>query len=88
VTVIAVRGSAPREVGAKLLISDAGQRGTVGGGNLEYQAVALARDMLKSRQCTGPDIKPFALGPSLGQCCGGYVELMFERITCNTDWFH
>jgi len=87
VTVIAVRGSAPREVGARLLISDARQWGTVGGGNLEYKASALARELLKSGQQTEPETECFALGPSLGQCCGGHVELMFEYVDRDTDWF-
>ena len=91
VTVVAVRGSAPREVGAKILVTTARQFGTIGGGNLEYQAVAVARECLAVSGSAAvvsaiPFVRPYALGPSLGQCCGGYVELMFEKIDQSTGW--
>ena len=84
VTVIAVRGSAPREIGAKILFTGNAQAGTIGGGNLEYQARAIAVDMLHSN--TASSVHSFALGPSLGQCCGGQVSLLFERVDAGTDW--
>jgi xanthine dehydrogenase accessory factor len=50
--------------------------GTLGGGNVEFQAIAYARQF-KDGDATA---KRFALGPSLGQCCGGVMDLSFERI--------
>lgn len=91
VTVVAVRGSAPREVGAKILVSMTDQWETIGGGNLEYQAIAHARNMLSVtgvEEALGdvPSVRSYALGPTLGQCCGGQVELMFERVDSDTGW--
>lgn len=76
VVIAAVAGSSPREVGAAMLIWPQGQSGTIGGGALEFQAAARARDMLT----TGAKhaLTREALGPSLGQCCGGTVTLLTE----------
>jgi xanthine dehydrogenase accessory factor len=76
VVVAAVEGSAPREVGAAMLVWDGGQSGTIGGGALEWQAVLRARALLA--QGDGARIDREALGPSLGQCCGGAVTLVSE----------
>ena len=54
---------------------------TVGGGHLEFDAIAHARSLL--HQGTGDAVVRYALGPSLGQCCGGEVVLHFERIDAN-----
>ena len=51
---------------------------TVGGGHLEFDAIAHARNLLE--QGSGDAVVRYALGPSLGQCCGGEVVLHFERI--------
>ena len=83
VTVINVQGSAPREVGARMLVTSTKQWGTIGGGNLEYSAVAAARDRQLANKLQ-PLQQKFALGPALGQCCGGSVELLFESITRET----
>ena len=76
VTVAAVEGSGPREPGAKMLVSAGQLTGTIGGGHLELRAVEIARAMLQNGR--GRRIERFALGPSLGQCCGGVVHLAFE----------
>jgi len=57
--------------------------GTIGGGHLEYEAIAEARRCLQSThgQNSLPFEKRFALGPSLGQCCGGALVLKFEIVT-------
>ncbi|MBV2180532.1 MAG: xanthine dehydrogenase accessory protein XdhC [Castellaniella sp.] len=80
ISVASVRGSAPREAGAKMLVSAAGQWLTIGGGQLEWQAERLARDHL--RDGAGPDrwVHDMPLAASLGQCCGGLVTLLFERL--------
>jgi xanthine dehydrogenase accessory factor len=83
VEVIATRGSAPREAGTRMLVSADAVLGTIGGGHLEWQAIAEARARL-ARQTTRADEPPqeqtFALGPSLGQCCGGEVKLRYTPL--------
>ncbi len=76
VTVAIVQGSGPREPGAKMLVSSDSLVDTIGGGHLEMRAVEIARDMLRDGRRR--HIERFALGPSLGQCCGGVVHLAFE----------
>jgi xanthine dehydrogenase accessory factor len=76
VVVTEVQGSAPREVGASMLVWAGGQSGTIGGGALEYQACAEARDLLASG--AQKRVARVALGPNLGQCCGGAVGLLTE----------
>lgn len=80
VTVRQVQGSAPREEGAWMAVLDNRVINTLGGGHLEFSAIALARQCLKDDAFHGPFTRRFALGPSLGQCCGGVVELGFERL--------
>lgn len=78
VTVARVRGSAPREEGARLVLArDGGFHGTIGGGRLEWEALAAARDLLAGGR--GPARRlTLHLGPDLGQCCGGEVALLLE----------
>ncbi|WP_136646255.1 xanthine dehydrogenase accessory protein XdhC [Tabrizicola sp. YIM 78059] len=118
VVIAGVEGSSPREVGAAMLVWPGGQSGTIGGGALEYEAAARARDLLArpatpslphdgGRGPVGPVIQQnasrfappsprvgegwgggatvnrIALGPALGQCCGGAVTLwteVFDRL--------
>lgn len=75
VVIAGVEGSSPREVGASMLVWDQGQSGTIGGGALEFEAAAKARAMLVGG---GRAVERVALGPSLGQCCGGAVVLWTE----------
>jgi xanthine dehydrogenase accessory factor len=77
VLVLETRGSAPREAGARMWVSAAEVRGTIGGGNLEYTALKIAREMLLSSETRKE--RRFALGDSLGQCCGGSVTLQFTK---------
>ena len=82
VQVAETKGSVPREVGAWMVVWPEGLSGTIGGGNLEFDAVAQAHALLHG-QAGAPvhgEGRRFALGPSLGQCCGGIVMLRFERI--------
>jgi len=80
VAIASVRGSSPREVGATMLV--AGQRvfGTIGGGQLEWMAIATARALL-TQSTHAAEVQKLTLGPQLSQCCGGAVELWFERFT-------
>ena len=81
VTVTALRGSAPREAGASMLVDAVGTIGTIGGGRLEWHAVTLARELLRDARAAPVRIADLILGPELGQCCGGRVELWLERLT-------
>ena len=84
VSVDSIVGSTPREPGAKMLVTAGQQYGTIGGGNLEYQACRIARDQLSLGERGG--LQRFPLGAGLGQCCGGLVNLMFERLDEMSDW--
>jgi xanthine dehydrogenase accessory factor len=78
VVVAEVRGSAPREPGAAMLVWHDGQAGTIGGGALEWEAAARARVLLAEGTAAGARIDRLPLGPMLGQCCGGAVTLVTE----------
>jgi xanthine dehydrogenase accessory factor len=83
VTVAAVEGSAPREPGAKMLVTQDARFDTIGGGHLELRACEIAREMLGTPPASlaaQRRIERFPLGPGLGQCCGGVAHLAFERI--------
>ena len=84
VSVDSIVGSTPREPGAKMIVTADELFGTIGGGNLEYQACRIARDQLQFNEDDG--LRRFPLGAGLGQCCGGLVNLMFERLDENSDW--
>ncbi|HVL34095.1 MAG TPA: xanthine dehydrogenase accessory protein XdhC [Burkholderiales bacterium] len=77
IRVAETRGSAPREAGTRMWVGPEEIRGTIGGGNLEYTALMIAREMLLSGETQRE--RRFALGDALGQCCGGSVTLAFER---------
>lgn len=70
-------GSSPREAGTAMLVHAGGQSGTIGGGALEYATIQRARALLT--QSGAPAlVERHALGPRLGQCCGGAVTLVYE----------
>ena len=78
VTVASTIGSTPREAGSRMIVTETGLFGTIGGGNLEYQACRIAREQLHHPQ--PHQLKRFPLGAGLGQCCGGLVNLLFEPL--------
>lgn len=80
VTVARAEGSVPREAGTHMLVTARGQQDTIGGGHLEHKALAIARGMLAAATAPAPHLERFPLGPSLGQCCGGVVWLLFEVV--------
>ena len=84
VSVDSIVGSTPREAGAKMIVTATQLHGTIGGGNLEYQACQIARNQLQQGADDG--VQRFPLGAGLGQCCGGLVNLMFEKLTDDSDW--
>lgn len=75
-TVIRVDGSAPRHVGAKMIVDADGRSwGTVGGGGLEHKAIEDAKGVLRRR---GPECVGYELSEAGVQPCGGKVEIFFE----------
>jgi xanthine dehydrogenase accessory factor len=78
VVVVDIKGSAPRETGASMIVWGDGQDGTIGGGTLEYQAAQAARAALSGD--SQPNVTRLPLGPALNQCCGGAVTLVREVI--------
>lgn len=88
VTVAQIQGSTPRESGARMLYTADAQFDTIGGGHLEWRAAQIARAMLQAdpaRLDGQRRLERIALGPSLGQCCGGVVFLCFERIASDAE---
>ncbi|HET8870632.1 MAG TPA: xanthine dehydrogenase accessory protein XdhC [Aquabacterium sp.] len=86
VQVIAIKGSTPRGMGTRMIVGTDQIAGTIGGGHLEWRAVSLARQALsewaqdRSGLTRSSWHQVFALGPTLGQCCGGSVTLAFEPL--------
>ena len=79
VEIVQARGSAPRGAGTRMLVSAVQAIGTIGGGHLEFKALAAAQAMLAARDAT-PRRERYPLGPALGQCCGGVVELDYTLL--------
>ncbi|BCA28015.1 xanthine dehydrogenase accessory protein XdhC [Pseudomonas sp. 1D4] len=77
VTIIEERGSTPRNAGSKMVVTAERIYETIGGGHLEFKAMAIAREMLASGS-RDTRLERFSLGASLGQCCGGATVLLFE----------
>ncbi|MDM0043786.1 xanthine dehydrogenase accessory protein XdhC [Variovorax dokdonensis] len=79
VMVHATQGSAPREAGTWMAVWDDAITGTIGGGQLEFQAEQAARSWLAGGSAID-EVRRYPLGPTLGQCCGGVVFLAYRRI--------
>jgi len=80
VTLASVRGHAPREAGAKMVVSADQTWGSVGGGNLEAVAIERARALGSEPELvtvTLSDKAPYQHGV---QCCGGEVTLLLEPL--------
>lgn len=81
-----VRGSAPRAAGTRMAVAADAVAGTIGGGHLELEAIGLARQALaafadpRAASRAAPFERRYALGPALGQCCGGAVLLRFAPL--------
>jgi len=79
VTLAQAQGSSPREVGARMVVAPDGTfTGTIGGGALEWGALAEAQALLARDGAMVAKLDK-ALGPDLGQCCGGRVLLTIEK---------
>jgi xanthine dehydrogenase accessory factor len=77
VSVAEAKGSVPREAGATMLVYNCHIDGSIGGGELEFQAIKSARKD-RPEKAFVREVRSYPLGPALGQCCGGHVKLMFE----------
>jgi xanthine dehydrogenase accessory factor len=89
VEISAAQGSTPRAAGTRMLVASDAVVGTIGGGRLELEAIRLARERLDATQAPAPAFeRRFALGPSLGQCCGGSLTLRFVPLgrAALADW--
>lgn len=71
------RGSTPRDEGVEMFVGQDSVTGTIGGGQLEYLAIDRARQMLARGEAQ--TVMDIPLGPEIGQCCGGRVELTLDR---------
>jgi len=83
VVVTDLAGSGPREAGARMLVALGANgapqlaHGTIGGGNLELQALAHAGELLRAGKALSESVD-YPLAEKTGQCCGGKVTLFFE----------
>lgn len=75
VEIVRTKGSVPREAGAYMLVSATAIHGTIGGGQLEFMAIDKARQVLRASGKNGSITLDIPLGPEIGQCCGGRVEV-------------
>lgn len=82
IAIASARGSVPRDAGTRMLVTASRAVGTIGGGHLEFRAVQIAREVLQGE--TQVSLHRFPLGASLGQCCGGLVNLLFEPIEASS----
>ncbi len=100
IEVSAARGSVPRAAGTRMLVSASACAGTIGGGHLEWKAIAKSREILAgTAPAPGeglPHTEHYPLGPALGQCCGGAVTLAYALLDAEAvahwpppePWFH
>jgi xanthine dehydrogenase accessory factor len=79
VRVARARGSVPRDAGAYMLVSPTATLGTIGGGQLEFMAIDRARQMLATGSLEEATLD-VPLGPEIGQCCGGRVEVLIRPV--------
>ena len=86
VAILAAEGSTPRAAGTRMFVTEGQVIGTIGGGNLEYQAIREARAIL----ALAPGdwrVQDYPLGPLLAQCCGGRVRLLVEHVDpAKAEW--
>jgi len=84
VSIVAAKGSVPRAAGTRMVVGAERVHGTIGGGHLEHKALEIARGMLAGHGT--PALHRFPLGASLGQCCGGVAQLLFEPLHGSAAW--
>ena len=84
ITVAATKGSVPRDTGTEMVVTANDVHGTIGGGHLEFKAIDIARNMIAASGTRAAH--RFVLGATLGQCCGGVMNLEFEAATADAQW--
>lgn len=84
VTLLASAGSTPRDAGTKMVITDDSCFDTIGGGHLEHQVTAQARQLLTGGKQL-QHIEHYPLASKLGQCCGGTTNVLFEVMLEHTQ---
>lgn len=84
-TLVKTKGSAPQEVGAKIIVDASGYiDGTVGGGKVEERVILHAQNMLKSAE--NFDYSEWNLQTDIKMTCGGVVSFFFERVQARPTW--
>ena len=78
VVIMSTKGSAPRKAHSQMIVTEKQVFGSIGGGQLEYKVTAICQQRLLTIQKFEREVRSFALGPSLGQCCGGSVRALIE----------
>jgi len=86
VAVAGVRGSAPRDVGTRMLVTANETIGTIGGGQLEHLCTRMACDLLRDEDPGPAFLHRIPLGADCGQCCGGVVDVLFEPLEAAAGW--
>lgn len=81
VVIAEARGSVPREPGAFMLVGGGAVAGTIGGGRLEWESIAAARELLEDPGAASARLSKIVLAADVGQCCGGVVSVWLERFT-------
>jgi len=76
---ISTEGSVPRDAGTFMLITSKYLFGSIGGGQLEYSVIQKAKKFLNEKEIINNEIINIPLGPSIGQCCGGYVQVKITK---------
>jgi len=76
---ISTEGSVPRDTGTFMLITSKYLFGSIGGGQLEYSVIQKAKKFLNEKEIKNNEIINIPLGPSIGQCCGGYAQVMITK---------
>ncbi|MEO8344559.1 MAG: xanthine dehydrogenase accessory protein XdhC [Betaproteobacteria bacterium] len=85
VTIAHTSGSAPREPGTAMVVTEAAFHGSIGGGHLEHEALTMARDALANAHTPASTwIVRFPLAARLGQCCGGVATLAFTAVAAGS----
>jgi len=76
---ISTEGSVPRDAGTFMLITSKYLFGSIGGGQLEYSVIQKAKKFLNEKEIINNEIINIPLGPSIGQCCGGYAQVKITK---------
>ena len=76
--IVSAEGSVPRNSGTFMLITSKYLFGSIGGGQLEYVIVDKAKKILLNKLLK-KQVVNIPLGPLIGQCCGGYVQVEIEK---------